>query len=122
MRILLVSVIHIFSSLVYSQIPNGYYSGMDTLVSDPLKVALHNIINEHIKFPYTSSSTDVWDILKQTDKDPNDSTKVILFYTGWSVDAAQEWNSGSGWSREHIWSKSRGAFGTSEEREQMLII
>ena len=102
MRILLVSVLHMISSLFYSQIPNGYYNGMDTLEGNPLKVALHDIINEHTEFPYTSTSTDVWDILKQTDKDPNDSTKVILFYTGWTVDAAQEWNSGNGWSREHI--------------------
>ena len=112
MRIFLIVAIQIFSNLIYSQIPYGYYNGMDTLVGNLLKTALHNIINEHTEFPYTSSSTDVWDILKQTDKDPNDSTKVILFYTGWSVDAGQEWNSGSGWSREHIWSKSRGDFGS----------
>ena len=114
MRILLVSVLHMISSLFYSQIPNGYYNGMDTLEGNPLKVALHDIINEHTEFPYTSTSTDVWDILKQTDKDPNDSTKVILFYTGWTVDAAQEWNSGNGWSREHIWSKSHGDFGSKK--------
>ena len=69
MRILLVSVVHIISSLIYSQIPNGYYNGMDTLEGNPLKVALHDIINEHTEFPYTSTSTDVWDILKQTDKE-----------------------------------------------------
>ena len=114
MRILLVSVVHIISSLIYSQIPNGYYNGMDTLAGNSLKDALHNIIKDHTEFPYTSTSTDVWDILKQTDKDPNDSTKVILFYTGWTVDAAQEWNSGNGWSREHIWSKSHGDFGSKK--------
>ena len=114
MRILLVLVLHIILNLFYSQIPNGYYNGMDTLEGNPLKVALHDIINEHTEFPYTSTSTDVWDILKQTDKDPNDSTKVILFYTGWTVDAAQEWNSGNGWSREHIWSKSHGDFGSKK--------
>ena len=122
MRILLITIIQLFSCVFYGQIPNGYYNGMDTLVGNPLKVALHNIINEHYEFPYTSSATDVWDMLKQTDKDPNDSNKVILFYTGWSVDAAQEWNSGNGWSREHVWSKSRGDFGSKEELEQMLII
>ena len=112
MKIILITVIQIFSSLIYCQIPNGYYNGMDSLVGNSLKVGLHNIINDHIEFPYTSSSTDVWDILKQTDKDPNDSNNVILFYTGWSVNAAQEWNSGGGWSREHIWSKSHGDFGS----------
>ena len=111
MKRLLYSVI-LFPNFIYGQIPNGYYNGMDTLVGNSLKVGLNNIIKDHTEFAYTSSSTDVWDILKQTDKDPNDSTKVILFYTGWSVDAAQEWNSGSGWSREHIWSKSRGDFGS----------
>ena len=54
MRILLILVIHSFSRLIYSQIPNGYYNGMDTLVGNHLKVALHNIINEHTEFPYTS--------------------------------------------------------------------
>ena len=78
MRILLILAIHLFSSLIYSQIPNGYYNGMDTLVGNPLKVALHNIINEHTEFPYTSTSTDVWDILKQTDKDPKKKSDFIL--------------------------------------------
>ena len=47
MRILLVSVVHIISSLIYSQIPNGYYNGMDTLAGNSLKDALHNIIKDH---------------------------------------------------------------------------
>ena len=74
MRILLTSVIHLFSSLIYSQIPNGYYNGMDTLAGNTLKVALHNIINEHTEFPYTSSATDVWDIfcLLYTSPSPRD--------------------------------------------------
>ena len=81
MRTLLIFAIQSFSSLIYSQIPNGYYNGMDTLVGNSLKDALHNIIKDHTEFPYTSSTTDVWDILKQTDKDPNDSNNIILFYT-----------------------------------------
>ena len=55
----------------------------------------------------------MWDILKETDRDPNNSDNVILIYTGWSVNAAQEYNSGSGWSREHVWAKSHGSFGTT---------
>ena len=50
MRILLISVIHLFSSLIYSQIPNGYYNGMDTLVGNSLKDALHNIIKDILNF------------------------------------------------------------------------
>jgi len=35
-----------------------------------------------------------------------------LFYSGWSVNAAQEYNNGNGWTLEHIWAKSHGDFGT----------
>ena len=114
MKINLIIVFLTLSNLLYSQIPLGYYDNAIGLSEAPLKSALHNIIKGHTQFPYTSTSTDVWDILKQTDKDPNDSNNVILLYTGWSVDAAQEWNSGGGWSREHVWSKSHGAFGTMQ--------
>ena len=56
------------------------------LEKEELKSALNNIIKGHTEFPYTSTSTDVWDILKETDKDTINSDNVVLFYTGWSVD------------------------------------
>ncbi len=98
---------------LWAQIPNGYYDSAEGLDDEQLKTALYNIIKGHTEFPYTSDTTDVWDILKETDKDPNNTANVILLYTGWSVDAAQEYNSGSGWSREHVWSQSHGDFGTA---------
>jgi endonuclease I len=95
------------------QIPEGYYSTAQGLTGENLKTALYNIIKGHTKYPYTSTSTDTWDILKQTDKDTINPDNVILFYTGKSVNAAQEYNSGNGWTREHVWAKSRGDFGTT---------
>ena len=65
-----------------AQIPAGYYDTANGLTGDVLKSALHNIIADHTTYPYTSSSTDVWDILKESDKDPNNPSNVILFYTG----------------------------------------
>ena len=112
-KILLSFLVFIFSFTIYGQIPVGYYDTADGLSDDDLKTALYNIIKGHTEYPYTDSGTDVWDILKESDRDINNSDNVILFYTGWSVDAAQEYNSGSGWSREHVWAKSRGDFGTS---------
>ncbi|NPA35243.1 MAG: T9SS type A sorting domain-containing protein [Chlorobi bacterium] len=97
---------------LFAQIPEGYYDDAEGLSGNELKTALYNIIKGHTEYPYTSSSTDVWDILKETDRDPSNPDNVILFYTGWSVNAAQEYNSGSGWNREHVWAKSRGDFGT----------
>ncbi len=108
-------IVHIllFQAVVNAQIPEGYYDSASDLTNDALKTALNGIVDGHTTYPYTSSGTDVWDILKVADRDPNDATKVIGIYSGFSMDAAAEYNSGSGWSREHVWAKSRGDFGTS---------
>ena len=100
--------VYFFSFNVYSQIPPGYYDPANGLSGTALKAALNNIISGQTVYPYTSTGTDVWDILKESDRDPNNPNNVILLYTGWSVGAAQEYNSGSGWSREHCWPKSHG--------------
>jgi len=105
-----VSCLHLVLS---AQIPEGYYDIANGQLGEELKTVLNSIISGHKEFPYTSSSTDVWDILKESDRDTTNPDNVILFYTGWSVDAAQEYNNGSGWNREHVWAKSRGDFGTS---------
>lgn len=113
MRTYLLTSLFLLSNLIYCQIPAGYYDNTDGISGEQLKNTLNDIIKGHTQFSYSSSGTDVWDILKQTDKDTNNANNIILFYTGWSVDAAQEYNNGSGWNREHIWSKSHGDFGTS---------
>lgn len=92
---------------------SAYYHTAFNSSGDTLKTNLHNIIKGHTTFPYSSSSTDVWDMLKQSDKDPNNPSNVILIYSGRSVDAAQEFNNGNGWNREHVWAKSRGDFGNN---------
>lgn len=102
-----------FKSVSFSQIPDGYYNSAKGLTGEQLKAALHEIIKGHIEFPYTSTSTDTWDILKETDKDTSNPNNIILFYTGWSVNAAQEYNNNTGWAREHVWAKSHGDFGTT---------
>jgi len=112
MKFIFVIVLAIFSSL-YADIPEGYYDSAAGLSGEDLKLALHDIIDDHAEFPYTSTSTDTWDILKETDRDPSNPDNVILIYTGWSVDAEQEYNNGQGWSREHVWAKSHGDFGTA---------
>ena len=102
-----------FSFVIFAQVPSGYYALAENLATENLKEALHETIRNHVQFPYTSSNTDVWDILKETDRDPNNADNVILIYSGISVNAAQEYNSANGWTREHVWAKSRGDFGTA---------
>jgi endonuclease I len=93
-------------------IPDGYYDGVENLSGANLKAALTAIISNHTEYPYTSTNTDTWDILKESDADPNNSSNVIEVYSGRSVDGEQEYNDGTGWSREHVWPQSRGDFST----------
>lgn len=114
LNIFLAVLFSVLSLNIFAQIPDGYYSGTENLSGDALKTALYNIIKGHKTFPYTASTTDVWDILKKTDQDTIDTSKVILLYTGWTRDAAKEYDNENGWSREHVWAKSHGDFGTFE--------
>ncbi|MGC9374915.1 MAG: endonuclease [Bacteroidales bacterium] len=113
-KLFFTSLLFIFSQTLFAQIPDGYYDSAEGLTNNQLKAALHDIIDDHIKYPYSDSGTDTWDILKQADKDPEYTDNVILIYTGSSVNAEQEYNNGNGWNREHVWAKSHGDFGTSE--------
>jgi endonuclease I len=103
----------LFTFTLSAQVPTEYYDSAKNLSDSNLKYELNQIIDNHTEFYYTSSEIDVWDILKDTDRDPNNSDNVILIYSGISVNGAQEYNSTNGWTREHIWAKSRGDFGTA---------
>ncbi|MEL6535577.1 MAG: endonuclease, partial [Bacteroidota bacterium] len=96
-----------------AQVPSGYYTSAEGLSGNALKAALNDIISGHTEFPYSASTTDTWDILKETDRDPNNPNNVIGIYSGFSMDGPAEYNSGNGWNREHTWAKSRGDFGTT---------
>ena len=114
MRISFNTILTAFSFYIslHAQIPDGYYNSAENKSDQALRSALHNIIDDHNEFPYTSGSTDTWDILQESDVDPLNSNNVILIYTRESVNGPQEYNGGGGWNREHVWAKSRGDFGT----------
>lgn len=104
-------ILVLFFSLNITAQSNDYYSSCDNTSGAELKSCLHNLIDDHNFFPYTDNdSTDVWDILKKTDADPHNPENVILVYSGISTNAAQEYNDGNGWEREHVWSASHGDF------------
>ncbi len=103
----------LWANIIFGQTYGSYYQSAQGLKGDALKWELYSIINNHTEYYYTSSSTDTWDILKETDKDPNNSANVIFLYSGQSIlagTAGNEYRSASGWSREHVWAKSRGDF------------
>ena len=106
---------------VQPDIPQDYYAEAIGLAGDDLKEALHQIIANHIPYPYTSSSTDTWDILQDSDQDPENNNNILLVYTNRSQDKGyrdgsgnySQYENGNGtqsnsWNREHIWPKSHG--------------
>ncbi len=87
--------------------PPGYYNPANGLVGESLRQALHSIIDDHQRFPYTSSATDTWDIVGAADEDPANLANVINFYRNTSVPWSAQ-NTTNGWNREHTWPSSYG--------------
>ncbi|MFC9845339.1 endonuclease I family protein [Streptomyces sp. NPDC060223] len=84
-----------------------YYKNAIGKTGTSLKSSLHTIIAPQTKISYDA----VWNALKVTDQDPNNSNNVILLYSGTS--RAKSLNGGDvgDWNREHVWAKSHGDFG-----------
>ena len=105
-----VFIILIISAGLLAQIPDGYYDGTDNLYGEALKSVLNNIIDNHYELSYD----DLRDfVLKNTDEDPNNSSNIILFYTGRSQSKTTFGGGADQWNREHVWAKSHGDFGDS---------
>ncbi|MDX1278335.1 endonuclease [Oceanihabitans sediminis] len=114
-------LLFIFSLSLYAQVP-AYYSEIDfSQDSDNLKQQLSILItNTHTTLlPYTSSYTDTWDVLKQSDIEIINSDNIYLVYgyndrdTDVSNDKLRDKslschsNSCYGlWNREHVFPKS----------------
>ena len=114
-------VLLLLSSTCVAQMP-AYYNGIDfSQDGDNLKIQLQNLITytHTTDLPYTSSSLDTWDAVKQTDVDPNNAANVLLFY-GFNdtdndtqndhtrdKDLSCHTSSCTGlWNREHVYAKS----------------
>jgi endonuclease I len=86
--------------------PPGYYDSVDTTNPTVLRATLHAVIDDHTRFPYTSSSTDTWDILEQADENPANSTQILDLYRN---RAYTKFGGGTGpYNREHSWPNSYG--------------
>ena len=96
-------------NMLVGQIPSGYYSSASGLSGEALKSALHDIIDDHTTFSYTSTT----DILRSIDEDPIDTNNVICFYTNWSYPKSAYPTGTNAWNKEHIWSRSHGDLGDS---------
>ncbi|AKU17780.1 endonuclease [Luteipulveratus mongoliensis] len=89
--------------------PGSYYDGTGGLSGAALKAKLHEIISKQTVLSYDG----VWDALKDTDQDPNNSNNVIEVYSGTSTPKSNNGGGVDNWNREHVWAKSHGDFGTT---------
>lgn len=85
-----------------------YYKNAVGKTGTSLKSSLHTIISANVsKISYSA----VWNALKVTDQDPNNSSNVILLYSGVSRSKSLNGGDVGDWNREHVWAKSHGDFG-----------
>lgn len=84
----------------------GYYDSVDASSPEALRATLHEVIDDHQRYPYTSSTTDTWDILELAEQDPNDPRRIIDVYRNASY---VKIGGGVGvYNREHTWPNSYG--------------
>ena len=88
-----------------------YYDSVSNKTGDDLLEGLATLTYNNHK--YYNTYAEVRGGNAYSDKDPNDSSKIIDFYTGWSF--PNDWDGGTTWNREHVWcqSLSGGLYGTS---------
>lgn len=91
--------------------PEGYYDSVDLGSQAACRATLHAIIDHHTVYPYTSSSTDTWDILESADEDPLNSAHILDVYKNRTY---VKYGGGNNYyNREHTWPKSYGFPSTS---------
>ncbi|MBK8977056.1 MAG: endonuclease [Planctomycetes bacterium] len=90
----------------FAQIPPGYYATVDTSSAAALRTTVHDVIDDHLRLPYTASSTDTWDVLELAWQDPSNPTRIVDVYRNRSFQKLSD--RVSGYNREHTWPNSYG--------------
>jgi endonuclease I len=86
--------------------PEHYYDNVDDSSPAALRASLHEIIDDHQRFPYTSDETDTWDVLEVADQDPADESRIVTLYRNSSH--ARVGGGNAQYNREHTWPRSFG--------------
>ncbi len=102
----LVMALGLVASALGAQPPAGYYDTVDATNATTLRLTLHDVIDDHTRFPYTDTSTDTWDIVNLADEDPNNTGNIIDIYKNASY--AKIPGGVGAYNREHSWPKSYG--------------
>ena len=99
-------------SNVSNLFPENYYSNLNGLAGEDLIIALQDIIS-NTDLVRAHSYSDVKEILKEADVNPENSNQVWLVYTEQArskIDFQTTSSSVGKWNREHTFPRSRGGF------------
>lgn len=99
-------------NIVAPTIPIGYYDSLEGLAGNALKQELQNII-ANPTMVRLHSYADIWEILKSSDRNPQNNNQVWCIYTEVPYAKLDQQNTSSivgKWNREHIFCQSRGGF------------
>ena len=99
-------------SNVSNLFPENYYSNLNGLAGEDLIIALQEIIS-NTDLVRAHSYSDVKEILKEADVNPENSNQVWLVYTEQArskIDFQTTSSSVGKWNREHTFPRSRGGF------------
>jgi endonuclease I len=94
------------AGLALADPPPGYYATVDQSSLAAMRQTLHDVIDGHVKIPYTSSSTDTWDVLELADEDALDSSRILDLYRNRSY--LKQGGGNNFYNREHSWPNSYG--------------
>ena len=86
--------------------PIGYYDSVDVTNATTLRQTLHEVIDDHTRFPYSSAFRDTWDILEDAQEDPNNPNNILDVYKNASY--VKEGGGNDFYNREHTWPNSYG--------------
>ena len=85
--------------------PKGYYSNVDTSLRD---ADFRKSLSKTINLGFIHKTYDeAYDIIAESDEDPNNKSNCICLYTGESI-KKNDHTSSTGYNREHVWAKSHG--------------
>jgi endonuclease I len=86
--------------------PAGYYNAVDPSSGAALRASLHAVIDDHTRFPYTSTATDTWNVLEAAQEDPTHSGNILDLYGNASFQ--KQGGGNTLYNREHTWPSSYG--------------
>ena len=87
------------------KIPDGYYDEVNISLTDAsFRKNLSEVINKGFVH---KTYKEAYDIIAESDEDPNDSSRCICLYSGRSISKTDH-SPSTGFNREHTWAKSHG--------------